>query len=225
VQLSNLKAQQDDMLKMLSQLTDLAQGKKAAAPDPTPAAPAITTLSTAGLPVEGPSNAKVVMVEFTDFECTYCGQYAREIYPQIDANYIRFGKIQYFYHPMPLNIHPHAVQAAEAAQCAADQGKFWEMHDSLFANQSALEEKDFLGRAQALGLDVQKFSQCMLVDKYSDGLRNGEADWESRGVKGTPTFFIGILQPDGTVKVDYTINGAMSYETYQKDLDAELAKS
>lgn len=224
-QLANLKAQQDNMLQLLSQLTDMAQGKQPAPdPAPTPAAPAVSILDTTGLSVEGPSTAKVAMVEFTDFECTYCGQYAREVYPQIYANYVRFGKIQYFYHPMPLAIHPHAVQAAEAAQCAADQGKFWDMHDSLFANQSALAERDFLGRAQALGLDVSKFSQCMLADKYSADLSKIAADWAPKGVAGTPTFFIGILQPNGILKVDYTIDGALTYDNYQKDLDAELAK-
>jgi len=222
-QLSNLKAQQDDMVRMLGQLTDLANGKQPA-PDPTPVIPVVPFLSVAGLPVEGPSNAKVVMVEFTDFECQYCGEFARSTYPKIYDNYIKYGKIRYIYHGMPLSIHPHAVQAAEAAQCAGDQGKFWEMHDSLFANQGALEERDFLGRAQALGLDVNKFSQCMLADKYAAGLKAVEAEWEKKGITGTPAFLIGTMQADGTVKVDYSIGGATTYDVYQKDLDAELAK-
>lgn len=223
-QIANLQAQQNDILKMLGQLTAIAQGKPAP-PDPAaPTVPVVATLSTAGLQVEGQSTAKVAMVEFTDFECSYCGRYAREVYPQIFANYVQYGKIQYFYHPMPLPVHPHSVQAAEAAQCAADQGKFWEMHDSLFANQGALEERDFLGRAQALGLDVSKFSGCMLADNYSAGLKNGENDWEKKGIAGTPAFMIGIIQPDGTIKIDYQVNGAMPYNVYQTDLDAELAK-
>jgi len=222
-QLANLKAQQDDMLRMLGQLTDLANGKQPA-PDPTPVIPVVPFLSVKGLPVEGPSNAKVVMVEFTDFECQYCGEFARNTYPQIFDNYIKYGKIRYIYHGMPLSIHPHAVQAAEAAQCAGDQGKFWEMHDSLFANQGALEERDFLGRAQALGMDVNKFSQCMLADKYADGLKAVESEWEKKGITGTPAFLIGTMQADGTVKVDYSISGATTYDVYQKDLDAELAK-
>src|SRR3569833_296743 len=184
-QLANLKAQQEDMLRMLGQLTDLANGKQPA-PDPTPVIPAVPFIATKGVQVEGPSTAKVAVVEFTDFECQYCGEFARNTYPQIFNNYIKFGKIRYFYHPMPLSIHPHSVPAAEAAQCAGDQGKFWEMHDSLFANQGAMEERDFLGRAQALGIDVNKFSHCMLQDKYAGGRGAGGAGGGGGGGAGAP---------------------------------------
>ena len=87
-------------------------------------------------PVLGDANAKVTVIEFTDFQCPFCGRHFEQTFGQIKENYVDSGKVKYVLRDFPLSFHPHAEEAAEAAECANDQGKFWEMHDELFSNQA-----------------------------------------------------------------------------------------
>jgi len=182
------------------------------------------SVSVQGQPALGDVNARVAIVEYADFECPFCGQYARETFPQVLANYIKTGKVRYFYWDMPLTKHPHAMTAARAARCAAEQDKFWQMRQSLFANQSALTETDLVSRAQGLGMDSAKFSQCLASGKYNDDIRKEMAEADKAGVDGTPTFLLGTIEPNGNVvKVENMIPGAYPYDTFQARLDEILA--
>jgi protein-disulfide isomerase len=107
----------------------------------------------AGRPAKGASGARVILIEFSDFECPYCGRHFRQTLPRIDREYVQTGKVRYVFRHFPLeSLHKEAFKAAEAALCAGDQQKFWEMHDRLFAHQDALATGKLPGHAAALGL-------------------------------------------------------------------------
>jgi protein-disulfide isomerase len=218
----NVKALKEEQQKMSAQVDELKRLLLASSPpQPHPEAPA--TLALHGEPVEGDSAARVAIIEYADFECPFCGQYTRDVYPQIVKNYISTGKIKYFYRDLPLSIHSHAMIAAQAAHCARDQGKFWEMHDSLFTNQAALTEKDMSKRAQSLGMDSTQLTQCLSSQKYSDEIRKSVTEALSMGIQGTPMFFLGMIQDNGNVvKVGKIIMGAYPYEIFKADLDELL---
>lgn len=122
------------------------------------------------------------------------------------------------------SIHPHAFKAAEAAHCAADQGKYWEMHDRLFAHQRNLTAGELPGHATALGLDLPKFRQCLESGRHTAQVRRDLTDGETAGVRGTPTFFLGVMEASGsTVKVVRVIRGAQPFSAFKATIDAVLA--
>ena len=161
-------------------------------------------------PARGPKDAPVTIVEFSDFECPYCGA-AHDTVEQVMSTYP--GKVRLVYRQFPLSFHPHAAKAAEASLCAADQGKFWEYHDVLFKNQKKLDPTDLKAHASEVGLDGQKFGQCL---DSGDKKKTVDADQQaglSAGVGGTPAFFInGIF-----------LNGAQPVDEFKKVIDGELA--
>ncbi len=169
--------------------------------------------------VKGNANAKVTIVEYSDFQCPYCAQYSVQTYPQIDEKYIKTGLVKYIFRPLVLPNHLQAQKAMEAAESAGAQGKFWEMHDLLFARQSQWAEKGgaveiFKGYAKSLGLDEAAFASALDCGRYSAiGNENG-ADAQKAGVTGTPTFFV-----NGRI-----LGGAYPFEQFAKVIEEELAK-
>ena len=145
--------------------------------------------------------------------------------PQIESEYIKTGKVKYVALDFPLEaIHKNAFKAAEAARCASDQGKFWEMHDRLFANQQALAPNNLPQHAQAIGLDVPKFQTCLDSGKYAATVRKDLAEGQKAGVTGTPGFFLGITDPkDQKVKVSRFLKGAQPYASFKEAIDSLLS--
>jgi protein-disulfide isomerase len=145
--------------------------------------------------------------------------------PQIEQEYIKTGKVKYIVRDFPLeSIHPQAFKAAEAARCAGEQGKYWEMHAQLFANQRALRVGDLPSHAQALGLDVPRFQQCLGSGKYARTIRRDLADGQKAGVTGTPSFFFGVTQPnEPTVKVLRVLKGAQPYTSFKEAIEGLLS--
>lgn len=145
--------------------------------------------------------------------------------PQIESEYIKTGKVKYVVLDFPLeSIHKNAFKAAEAARCAWDQGKFWEMHDRLFANQQALAPDNLPQHAQALGLDVSRFQQCLDSGQYAARIRKDLADGQNAGVTGTPGFFLGVTEPNSpTVKVLRVLKGAQPYANFKEAIDSLLS--
>ncbi|MBV9788891.1 MAG: thioredoxin domain-containing protein [Chloroflexi bacterium] len=142
----------------------------------------------------GPTDAPVQIVEYVDFECPHC----REAHEQLDAIRAEFPDFRLVVRHFPItSIHPHAQPAAEAAEAAGAQGKFWEMHDLLFEHQDRLDPDDLHGYAQQLGLDVERFdrelSERTYESRVKQSFRNGIGD----GVNGTPTIFINGVRYDG----------------------------
>jgi protein-disulfide isomerase len=173
---------------------------------------------------KGNKNAPLAIVEFSDFQCSYCLSYVTDTFPQIDKNYIKTGKVKYFFRNLPLTGgHPNAFRAAEAARCAAEQGKFWEAHDRFFANQDALNPNDWPQHAEALKLDTAKFDQCLTSGKHDEEINKDLDEAERLGINGTPAFLIGVMSPDGQrVSVRKVMMGAESYENFKQALDEAL---
>ena len=145
--------------------------------------------------IQGPMTAPVTLVEYGDYQCPYCGQ----AYPIVKELQRRLGdRLRFVFRNFPLTqIHQHAQQAAEAAEAAGAQDKFWEMHDTLFEHQRALDDKHLKEYAAKLGLDVSRFSREMTEHSYAVRLREDLMSGARSGVNGTPTFFIDGERYDG----------------------------
>ena len=161
----------------------------------------------------GPANAPVTLVEFSDFQCPFC-QRAEPTLKQIKATY--GDKVRIVWKDFPLTqVHPEAFKAAEAGNCAREQGKFWELHDRLFANQQALHPEELKGHAAAVGLDAATFNACLDGSKYSAHVTEQMAAGAKLGVNSTPTTFI-----NGRL-----VSGAQPYEVFSAVIDEELARA
>ena len=145
--------------------------------------------------VAGPQDAPVTLVEYGDFECPSCGM----AYPIVKAIQRRLGpRLRFVFRPFPLTqSHPHAAHAAEVAEAAAAQGKFWEMHDMLFEHQHRLEDGDLVGYAEALGLDAERVARELVEGTYAARVRSSFRHGVRSGVNGTPTFFVNGERYDG----------------------------
>lgn len=177
-------------------------------------------------PVMGSSSASVTMVEFSDFQCPFCGAFFSQTFSQVEKNYIDSGKVKFVFKNMPLtSIHPNALEASLAAECANEQGKFWQYHDWLFTNQNSWVNlnstdvtKAFKQYASMLGLDANSFDSCLDSEKYSTAVNKDSQDGATYGVTGTPTFFVGNDQ-----KGYVTISGAQPFSVFQQQLDSQLS--
>jgi protein-disulfide isomerase len=205
------------------------QGRPAAAPAqaqaPAPAPEAQIVLNIDGAPIKGDKNAKVTLIEFTDYQCPFCSRHFRDTLPQIVNDYVKAGKVRYVLKEFPLeSIHPLAFKAAEAANCAGEQGKYWEMHDRLFTNQNALAAQQLPGHADAVGLDMAKFKSCLEGGNYTAKVRKDLADAQKAGATGTPTFLLGITDPMATeVKTVRKLVGAQPYAAFKDAIDSLLS--
>jgi protein-disulfide isomerase len=134
--------------------------------------------------------------------------------------------VNYLFFDFPLEtVHKNALKAAEASRCAAEQGKYWEMHDQLFVNVNALEMADLFRHAQTLGLDPQKFRECLESGKYVNDIRKDTSEGQRAGVRGTPTFFIGVSEGENTrMKVLRVMRGAKPYVEFKEVFDSLLSQ-
>jgi len=212
-----LQTEQHQILSRLDELKKILQSRS----QPPP----ISSVSVRGETFRGDSGARVAIIEYADFECPYCGEYERKVFPQILSEYIAIGKVKYFYRDLPLPMHARAFPAARAARCAGEQGKYWEMHDSLFAKQNALSAPALLDRAQTLGLDRAKFTECQSSEKYAADIQKNLSDAQNMQIEGTPTFFIGVVESGGDVTIKKRFQGAAPFDVFKTQLDALLASN
>lgn len=164
-----------------------------------------------GFPAKGPADAPVTIVEFSDFECPYCAR----VGPTMNQVMERYGdRVRLVFRHYPLvSIHKLAQDAAEASLCAADQDKFWEMHDALFANQQGLAPEKLKETAQTLGLEMEAFSECLDSNRKAPLVLADVRDALKAGVSGTPAFFIN----------GRPLTGAVAFEKLAEVIDEELA--
>jgi protein-disulfide isomerase len=150
--------------------------------------------------VEGPADAAATLVEYGDYECPYCGA----AYPIIKEVQARMGeRLRFVFRNYPIaTSQPHAEQAAEAAEAAAAQGKFWEMHDLLYENQKRLRDKDLRGYAEKLGLDLDLFDKDLTGHVHAARVREDFMSGVRSGVNGTPTFYIDGVRYDDSYDLD-----------------------
>ena len=216
--LEALKEGQKNIQKDLEAIKSLLTGRQA------PPEPRDVVLSVDDDPFKGDKNAKLTLIEFSDYQCPFCARHVRETLPQIEREYINTGKVKYVFRDFPIeSIHPQALKAAEAANCAGEQSKYWEMHDRLFADQKSLGLKDLSDHAKVLGLDMRNFEQCLNSGKHATEIRNDMAEGQKAGVRGTPTFFLGLTEPnDPKVKTLRAIRGAQPYAAFKEAIDSLL---
>ncbi len=185
----------------------------------------IVTPEAAGEPVAadgrawGPTDAVVLIEEYSDFQCPYCGQFAAGAGEQIRAAYGETGQVRFEYNHFAF-LGPESFRAAEAAECANEQGAFWQYHDTLFLNQNGENQGTFNDRtlktfAVNLGLDTATFNSCLDSGKYSDLVQADLEAAKARNVNSTPTFFVNGEE----------VRGALPFEQFQTIIDAALAES
>ena len=199
-----------------------------AAPAPAPAIATIDALiETAGAATKGATTAKVAIVEFSDYECPFCGRHAQQTIPNLNREYVDTGKVRYIFKNLPLeSIHPNAFKAAVAAECAGEQGKYWPMHDQLFANQRALDAAALVNYGRTTGLDVARFQQCLGSGKHDARIRQDQTEGEGVGATSTPSFFIAVVTPsDSKVRAVRMIRGAHPFATFKAAIDSVLASA
>jgi protein-disulfide isomerase len=162
-------------------------------------------------PVRGNPAAPVTIVEFSDYQCPFCAR----VNPTLDRVRQTYGdKVKIVFKDFPLGNHPQAPKAAEAARCAGEQSKYWEMHDAMFANQRALDVPALKQTARAIGLNGATFDQCLDSGKWAAAVSSGTALGEKMGVNSTPTLYI-----NGRAVI-----GAMPFENFKAIIDEELAR-
>lgn len=156
------------------------------------------TIPVAGSPVKGPADARITLIEFSDFECPYCSAAEK----QVDIVMAAYPKdVKLIYKQFPLSMHPHAQIAAEASLAAREQGKFWEMYELLFKNFRQLSRTNILAIAKQLGLDMDKFQADLDSGKFKKEVDKDIADGEAANVYGTPAFYINGKQYNGEVSL------------------------
>lgn len=179
----------------------------------TPSEPVNVELGDA--PVKGEANAPATIVEFSDYECPFCGKFYTETLPLIQEQYIKTGKVKLVYKDFPLDFHPSAQKAAEAARCVGEQKGdegYWKMHDLLFENQQTLSVANYKKWARSLGVVGTKFDQCLDEGKYAAAVQADLKYGQKLGVSGTPSFFI-----NGKM-----VTGSQPFEVFKQVIDAEL---
>ncbi len=162
-------------------------------------------------PSIGPADAKVTIIQFAEYQCPYCGK-AGEAVDKVMETY--GNDVRMVFRDFPLSFHPRAIPAAVAANCAGEQGKYWEMHNALMSNQRALEDTDLKAHADTLKLDIAKWEECRKDPSQAAEVMKDFEDGQAVGVSGTPAFFInGIM-----------ISGAQPFEEFKRIIDAELGR-
>jgi protein-disulfide isomerase len=183
-------------------------------------------LNLGGNPAKGNPNAVLTIVEFGDYECPFCRKHFMTNMPRLDREYVETGKVRYVFFDFPRNSqHKNAFKAAEAARCAGEQGQYWKMHDHLYKNARALHPSMLPAHAQAVGLKVTAFEECLSAGRYKEAVEKDVAAGEELLVRGTPTFFIGTTTSDGNgMQAVLRISGAHPYDVLSGELDKLLAK-
>lgn len=172
--------------------------------------PPRTKVAVGDAPAKGPANAPVTIIEFSDFQCPFCKR-GRPVVDQVLETYK--DKVRYVFRDFPLSFHKQAPKAHEAAHCAGDQGKYWEMHTLLFEKQPALEVAQLKEYAKQLNLDLSAFDACLDDGKYVKRVQSEVAAGAEAGVSGTPAFFVNGIP----------MSGALPFAEFKKVIDEELA--
>ncbi len=176
-------------------------------------------ISFAGAPIKGSHSAKIAILEFSDFECPFCGKFSRETLPALDREFVDSGLVLIAFLHFPLKIHPFALPAAEAAECANRQGQFWSAHDLFFRNQQDLTPAALREDGRTLGLDVSVFEACL-----GDSGRRVRVDEDlsvgtALGIRGTPALFIGNVVAGEKVQVVRHLSGARPLPEFEAAIE------
>lgn len=217
-----LKEIQDQLRDMHAEMGKLSgRLEKIEALIPPPRKPEKVTVNLGGAPRFGDPNAKIGIVEFSDYQCPFCRRFHLETFPQLQKSYIDPGKVAFAVKNFPLDFHPLAMDAALAVNCARQQNikAFWDVQGELFSHQDRLGKDFYNELVKRYGLDQKKFSGCLADAKQRDAIAEDLKYAQSLGVEGTPTFFIGRLEGDRLVDA-VRIVGAQPYRAFAQILDS-----
>ena len=212
------KQQADEMLKELRQIRQLLekqQARPAAQPqEEQPTRAKISDLN--GVNMLGSKTAPLTIVEYTDYQCPFCQRFHVATFAELKKNYIDTGKVRFYSKDLPLDFHPNAMRAAQAARCAGEQGKFWELRDTMGANPDKLDIEHIIGFAADLKLDTAALRSCVDSGKYKEPVQRDVLEAMRIGANGTPTFVVGKSTGDG---VDgELVVGALPYSMFDTKL-------
>ena len=216
---------QADIKNELAEIKKLIKERPAAPKrrQPKPFEP--TDVSIAGSPVMGKANAPVTIIEFTDYQCPFCKRFAVNTLVQIKKEYVETGKVKNVLREFTLQSnHPAAEKLSQAALCAGDQGKYWEMHDSFFKGTKKPNPKDLSAEIAALKLDAKAFNACLASDKYLKKISTDISEGSKLGVRGTPSFFLGKMKKgdSSTVHATKMLRGAQGFPAFKAAIDELL---
>ena len=211
------KQQADEMLKELRQIRQLLerqQARPAAPQEEQPTRAKITDLS--GVSMLGSKTAPLTIVEYTDYQCPFCQRFHVTAFSELKKQYIDTGKVRFFSKDMPLDFHPNAMRAAQAARCAGEQKKFWELRDVMGANPDKLDIEHIMNFATDLKMDTAALRACVDSGKYKEPVQRDVLEGMRVGANGTPTFVVGKSVGEG---VDgELVVGAMPFEMFDAKL-------
>lgn len=218
------RKQADDILNELRQIKQLLQlqlQQNAKAAPQEPAAPARAKVNLEGFQMLGSKSAPMTMVEFTDYQCPFCQRFHVTTFSELKKNYIDTGKLRFYSRDLPLDFHPNAMRAAQAARCAIEQGKYWQIRDIMGANPDKLDLEHLVGFAADLKMDTTAFRACVTSEKYKAAIQNDVSEAMKIGASGTPTFVVGKSTGDGVE--GEVVMGAVPYQVFDEKLK-ELSK-
>jgi len=211
----NIKKQQDVIIQQLVQVQrTLAQQKAASSP----------MIDLKGAPETGSKDAKIAMVEFTDFWCGFCARFAKTTLPELMKEYVQTGKVRYYVKDFAAQRGP---KVSEAAHCAEEQGKYWQLHNKLFENYGKYSDSEVAAYVQQAGADPTIFQKCVESDRYAKLVRDSMDQGSAAGVDGTPTFMLGLIDPADPTKLKTvrTVVGAQSLDQFRAAIDAVIESS
>jgi protein-disulfide isomerase len=210
------RQQADQILNELRQIRQLLERQQVKAPQAQEEQVIKAKLNLEGFAMLGSKEAPLTIVEFTDYQCPFCQRFHTTSFGDLKKNYIDTGKVRFYSRDLPLDFHPNAMRAAEAARCANEQGQFWKLRDVMGANPSKLDLDSLLADAADLKMDVNAFRACVESEKYKNAVQTDVMEAMKIGASGTPTFVIGRSTPDG---VDgELVVGAQPYPMFDQKL-------
>jgi protein-disulfide isomerase len=211
--------QADEMLK---ELRAIRAALERVTPPPGQAQEPRARLEHVGGYALGRPDAPLTLVEFTDLQCQFCNRFLVTAFDQIKTAYIDTGKVRFVTRDFPLDLHPYAMQAARAARCAGEQGKFWEMRMTLMGGYNRLSAAFVTATAQALKLDMQAFDACAASTRFDAAIAADMSEARAANVEGTPSFVLGPTTPEGLEGV--LIVGAQPFSAFDAKIKALLAQ-
>lgn len=225
-----LKQNQEKMSEELTEIRKLLEQGARAAPAAAPAGASFKPrdLEVGDSPTMGSADAVVTIFSYSDYQCPFCSRHATTVLPRMVKTYVDTGQVRFVMREYPIEaIHPRAFAASAAAVCADAQGKYWEMHDVIYANQRALSDDDLRSYGQQLELDSAAFEACLADDATHERIRNEISEAYDLGISGTPSFVAGLtgLEDPNTVHVTEYIRGAQSFERFKDVVDGLLQEA
>lgn len=207
------------------QIQQLRDGQRELVTD-VAAARRSAVIDVSGSPARGSESAVVALVEFSDYECPFCIRHFTQTWPQIEAAYVNTGRVRYVFQDFPVDqLHPAAIRAHEAGRCAADQGRFWEMHAGLFSPAGSHTAELLEKRAADVGLRLDEYRACVSSGKHTQAVRKSVTEGQRLGIQGTPSFLVGVRDPKtDEVRVLQAISGAQQFEVFSRAIEMTLKK-